>query len=227
MSVFSVAEISSSWESVGLVTAMGTLVVGMGTVFLRMQKNYIDKASRETVETVRRESQHIQKTALVEAIKSNGVAPAFLDNLNIPAWFKDRDGVMKYINTSYSLTFAVTPQQYVGRTDIEVWPPEVARNFTRNDAEVVHRRVRVEFHEYIPRRDGKQTGGDDRWYVVKFPVIDPVSKEVMGVGGYCIPDILLRRASGKTGQWQSITEADHFGENATEDIHIEQIEGDT
>src|SRR4051812_22668060 len=46
---------------------------------------------------------------------------------------KDEEGRYVYVNRPYKRTFAVALEDWLGRTDFEVWPEEVARQFRAND----------------------------------------------------------------------------------------------
>ena len=191
MSVLTLGEMAASWESAALVSAIG---VAMGSILYGMNR---------ILKTIRNQTEEVKSHTEREVIKANGVPTAFLDNLRFPAWYKDKSGKMKYINAAYTQAFGVRPQQYVGRTDAEVWPPDVARNFTRNDAEVLTLGVELQFHEEVP-----DDALNPRWFVVKFPVIDPITREVRGVGGYCLPEeMIFRAAEAKPGVW-SISRGD-------------------
>lgn len=60
----------------------------------------------------------------------------------IPIWAKQRiapnEYVMWFVNQSYATTFLKTgdPHEYIGKTDYEVWPKEVADGFVKNDEDV-------------------------------------------------------------------------------------------
>lgn len=61
-------------------------------------------------------------------------------DLPIPAWMKDESGVMVSINRAYEELFLLpkgqTRMDYIGKQDIDIWGPEVAKPFHANDAEV-------------------------------------------------------------------------------------------
>ena len=63
---------------------------------------------------------------------------AFQD-LPLPQWLKDTDGKMLSLNKAYEDMFlrpmSKTSQDYIGKTDEDVWGPEIAAKFRQNDQE--------------------------------------------------------------------------------------------
>lgn len=55
----------------------------------------------------------------------------------LPVWFKNLDGILLYANLEYEKMF-LTPRgfslgDYIGNTDFQIWPEEVALEFKHND----------------------------------------------------------------------------------------------
>ena len=59
------------------------------------------------------------------------------NEMPFPMWLKDRDLVMLSVNTKYSEVFGVSADQYVGKTDFEVWDEKTAQEFRTNDERVL------------------------------------------------------------------------------------------
>ncbi len=177
----------ASWES-------GAILLGTAAVVTAIYKGQSEVAGQ-----VRGATKEIKHHAESVMVKVNGVPIQYLENWHHPAWCKDREGVMRYINPAYTRQFGVLPSQYVGKRDRDVWPENVANHFTKHDDEVVDRRIRIEFHEFVPSDAEKPELGGERWYVVKFPIFDEVGS-VKYVGGYCEPRSYSDRAAGDTGE---------------------------
>ena len=65
-----------------------------------------------------------------------------LDLAPIPMWIKRMEGTttrMLRINLAYERRWGITREQCEGRTDEEVWGPEVAAQFLANDLEAIAR----------------------------------------------------------------------------------------
>lgn len=58
-------------------------------------------------------------------------------DLPFPQWLKDMSGVMLSVNSSYEKMFlqplGKTSKDYIGHTDFDIWPTEVAEAFAEND----------------------------------------------------------------------------------------------
>jgi hypothetical protein len=72
-------------------------------------------------------------------------------DIPVPMWLKDTKGVMLFLNEEYERLIlhpsGKTSKEYIGHTDFDVWPKEVARLFTSNDKEVMRKKKPVEFVE--------------------------------------------------------------------------------
>ena len=112
----------------------------------------IDITQRKRTETALRE-----REALFEAFMNHASAVAFM---------KDAEGRTRYINRAYEINFQVTAQNQLGKTDFELWPPEVARRLRANDLAVLEGGKPVELLEQLPTPDGRLRD----WWVLKFPI---------------------------------------------------------
>lgn len=87
---------------------------------------------------------------------------SFLEALEeAPAWVKvyddDRDEfIMLYINRAYENFYDVTRERYVGATDAEVWPAEIAAVYAENDLRVLLSRDRKRVREPVIDRAGNK-----------------------------------------------------------------------
>jgi PAS domain-containing protein len=197
----------ATFESAAVILAFGVVMSGMLLGVLKILK--VVRSQGEAVsEAVHHESTQVQQHTETQVVKANGVPVAFLENMRIPAWYKDSLGIMRYINPAYTITFGVMPQNYIGRRDEDVWPAGVAASFRAHDAEVLAKAIEVQFTEDIPERAGDTGAPSHPWFVVKFPVIDPVSKQVKGIAGYCIPKAMAERAVTSDGSLWVFTRDD-------------------
>lgn len=83
----------------------------------------------------------------------------YLSGLDRPAWIKvyepDRDRfVMLYLNHAYAVAYGVSRALYIGRTDFEIYPYQVARRYHENDSNVLAQKNFQEFAEPIKQRGG-------------------------------------------------------------------------
>ena len=104
---------------------------------------------------------------------------AFVDNLPLPAWIKDVEGTMRFLNDAYEKVYDIKKEDYIGKKDSDVWPKDVADNFKRLD-EVVLRGESVEYsvEKVINRAEFRRY---DHIQVVKFPLFN--GPDVVGIAG--------------------------------------------
>lgn len=62
-------------------------------------------------------------------LRSNAISLAF----PFPFWYKSSDGRMRLLNDEYCKTFKKCREDYIGKTDFEVWDEEKAKLFEIND----------------------------------------------------------------------------------------------
>jgi PAS domain S-box-containing protein len=110
---------------------------------------------------------------------------AFMKHLPGVAFIKDLEGRYVYYNGATQRLFGRPPEAFIGRTDPELWPPELAAAYQRSDAEVVRTKAPVESFEAAAHIDGPHT-----WLIHKFPIMD--GDQVSLVGGIGI-DVTERR----------------------------------
>lgn len=101
---------------------------------------------------------------------------AFMDNSPTIAWMKDEEGRHVYLNKTYERKFNVQLANWEGKTDVELWPQEIAENFRKNDLAVLEQGVPLEFVEEAPIPDGEIR----TWWNFKFPVTDEAGRRYVG-----------------------------------------------
>ena len=62
-------------------------------------------------------------------LRSNAISLDF----PFPFWYKSSDGRMRLLNDEYCRTFKKCREDYIGKTDFEVWDEEKAKVFENND----------------------------------------------------------------------------------------------
>lgn len=73
------------------------------------------------------------------------VVKEYIENMPFPAWVKVTQGVadeqefvMWYLNEEYERMFSIPKERYIGKTDFDIWPKEIALGFYQNDLAVLH-----------------------------------------------------------------------------------------
>lgn len=106
-------------------------------------------------------------------------------DMPVPMWLKDLNGVMLSCNKIYEQVFLVprglTAQDYLGRSDMDVWPAEVAEEFMHRDAQVRLTRKEWRGIEMVQDADGVSRP----WYIIKFPRY-AAGGVLVGIGGIAV-----------------------------------------
>jgi PAS domain S-box-containing protein len=96
---------------------------------------------------------------------------AILDNAPSVIYVKDLEGRFQLVNRSVERVADRPAEEMLGKTDHDIFPPEHADAFTRNDREVIETGLPVEREEVL------RHGGESRTYIsVKFPLTDSAGK---------------------------------------------------
>jgi two-component system, cell cycle sensor histidine kinase and response regulator CckA len=108
--------------------------------------------------------------------KSEDRFHAFMDNSPAVAFMKDEDGRFIYVNQRFERFFKLTRQQWLGKTDFDLWPEETARQLRANDEVILAEDKPAEIFEAFPGPDGTL----HYWLVFKFPVKDQTGRRFLG-----------------------------------------------
>lgn len=101
------------------------------------------------------------------------------ESLPLPAWIKDVEGVMRFVNHAYEKIYDISAKRYVGARDVDIWPTEVAEKFSAMDDKVLAGQNVEYCVEKIPNRVGFRAY--DHVHVVKYPIYN--GPEVVGIAG--------------------------------------------
>jgi diguanylate cyclase (GGDEF)-like protein/PAS domain S-box-containing protein len=94
---------------------------------------------------------------------------AFLDASPVSAFIKDEEGRMIYCNRALANRFGATPEEWIGKTDLETWPPEIAEEFRSSDQQALEANQEIHFEDRTRGLDGRVV----TWDVHKYPFVDP------------------------------------------------------
>ena len=92
---------------------------------------------------------------------------ALVDNSTTCIYVKDHAGRYLLINRRYEEVFHVSRADFVGKTDREFFPRDIADALRANDLLVMQRNEPVEFEEVVPHDDGRHT-----YISIKVPLRD-------------------------------------------------------
>ncbi len=118
-----------------------------------------------------------------------------LDNIPDLVWFKDRESRFISVNEAFGLACGRKPDELVGKSDVEIWPKELAEHYRADDFEVVANGRRKQVVEALVDNDGRS-----RWIeTIKTPVRDGVG-EVVGTTGIARDITARKRAEAEREQ---------------------------
>jgi two-component system, LuxR family, sensor kinase FixL len=124
-----------------------------------------------------------------EAFSSQHVGHLYhtlIESLPQHVFFKDRDSVFLSVNAAFAADFRRSPAEFIGKTDRDFFPKELAEKYLADDQRVMFRR-RPETIEEINITNGKKRYVE----VTKAPVLDD-NGEVIGLLGV-FTDVTERR----------------------------------
>ena len=99
--------------------------------------------------------------------ESDSLLLAFLNNSPAIGWLKDADGRHVFLSKPYLERIGVPGDDWFGKTDFDLWPPEVAAKFREDDQKVLQTGELMSFED---RENVTFPNGEERtWWVVKFP----------------------------------------------------------
>lgn len=101
---------------------------------------------------------------------------AFMDHSPAAAWMKDADGRYVYVSRRYEELVGCRQQEWLGKTDFDLWPEDAARQFRQNDLAVLTGDRVVDAIETAARPDGSASF----WWVFKFPFTDSCGRRYVG-----------------------------------------------
>ncbi|PSM49716.1 hypothetical protein C7Y66_07520 [Chroococcidiopsis sp. CCALA 051] len=102
---------------------------------------------------------------------------AILDNSTALIYVKDLEGKYLTINSWYGILFHLDRTEAIGKTDYEIFPPEIAEVLRTNDRQVLETKSALDWEEVLPHDDGLHT-----YLSVKFPLFNAAG-EPYAVGG--------------------------------------------
>jgi len=148
--------------------------------------------------------------------KSEKLFAAFMDHLPGFAWMKDVEGRYLYVNKK-ELELDGFRVDAIGKTDAELWPPEIAAAYRANDRQVITTRKAVQTVE-PSLIDGKPC----HQLVSKFPIFDQDGSVVMVAGaGVDITDLTQARNALNAQALRYKT----LMETSTDSIYVLDAEG--
>lgn len=103
----------------------------------------------------------------------------FMENSPTIAWIKDDQGRHVYLSRTLEQRFGVSQADCLGKTDDELFPPDIAAEFRKNDLAVLAENRPLTVVELTRNADGSSC----YWFNTKFPFRDSAGRRyVAGIG---------------------------------------------
>jgi len=103
---------------------------------------------------------------------------AILDNIPDIAWLKDEQSRFIMVNERFGKTCGFKPEELIGKTDLDIWPVDLAQSYRADDQEVIKSKKRKCVQERLSDKEGKVA-----WIeTIKTPIFDSEGK-VIGTAG--------------------------------------------
>jgi PAS domain S-box-containing protein len=138
----------------------------------------------------RQGAQSLERARAEEALRQSEERFAlFMQHLPGLAWIKDIQGRYVYANTTAERAFSTPPEKLYGKTDQDIFPPEVAAQFKKNDERALMDGKGVQVIETLEQDDGVLHYS----LVSKFPIPGPDGNIAL-IGGTAFDITELKRA---------------------------------
>ncbi|WP_082054358.1 hybrid sensor histidine kinase/response regulator [Methyloterricola oryzae] len=162
------------------------IVVRGQIVWIRaMAKLTFDDAGQllSAIGTVQDITDRVQATEKIR--ESEQRLNAFLQHSSTVAWLKDEMGRHVFLSPNFAKRFGIRQEDWIGKTDFDIWPVEVAEQFRKNDQAVLESGESLEMVEKACSSDGTISW----WRSSKFSFSDPSGKRYVGGLGIDITEI--------------------------------------
>jgi PAS domain S-box-containing protein len=137
-----------------------------------------------------------------QAMRENeGILRAVIDNSTALIYIKDCEGKYLLINARCAELFQIPQDAFIGKTDFDLFPKEIAQSFRDNDLAVLHRGEPIDLEETTPHEDGLHT-----YFSTKFPLRKP-DGTIYAVAGISTDITDRKRAQVSMGRLAAIVES--------------------
>jgi PAS domain S-box-containing protein len=101
---------------------------------------------------------------------------AFMDHSPTTAWMKDADGRYVYVSRVCENRFGRPLDEWIGKSDFDLWPAELARQYQSTDALALSQNQSIQTEE----RGLDPDGSTPLWWIFKFPFTDTAGNRYVG-----------------------------------------------
>ena len=108
----------------------------------------------------------IEKDTLTRKLAASDASfRSFMEASPAAAFIKDAKGRMVFCNSALSSWYGAKPEEWIGKTDFDIWPHEFAQQYRERDLKILETNTPIRFDDNCPAPDGTPMS----WSVYKFP----------------------------------------------------------
>jgi PAS domain S-box-containing protein len=163
-SYFGIPLISSSGKRLGLISVMDVKPMTDLKNYEPIIQIFADRCASEME---RLEIDSKLKEASIAKKRSEDFLSTIANNTTSVIYMKDLEGHYLFINKRWENIFKVTSQEVLGKTDLDLFPKEIAEKFIQNDQQIMLSGETFEGEEFAPHEDGLHT-----YISIKVPLKD-------------------------------------------------------
>ncbi|MDB6037393.1 MAG: multi-sensor signal transduction histidine kinase [Verrucomicrobiales bacterium] len=117
--------------------------------------------------------------------ESEAQLASFMQNVPCAVYMKNLHGRYVYVNETCAKVFRRRFEDWIGKTDDDLWPRQTAAKFKSTDQQIVQEKRSIETTESVSHEDGTHY-----WLTSKFPILDEQGSPTMiGAAAIDITDI--------------------------------------
>ncbi len=155
----------------------GLLMAWLLALTVHLAQKTLNKKQQESVTNKELEREIAERKRIEAALlESDERFKAFMNNSPAVAFMKDEQGRFVYLNEPFERCLNIRMTDWLGKTDFDVWPEELAQQFRENDRAVFAAGKTLELVETVPTPDGCLR----HWLSFKFPFHDISGQQLLG-----------------------------------------------
>ncbi|MEI2781629.1 MAG: PAS domain S-box protein [Candidatus Competibacter sp.] len=152
--------------------------------YLMQISPYVDRSGQRTGAVLTFTDVSELRRAEIEREQAEERFRLFMDNSPAIAWIKDAEGRHLYLSQTYERRFGVSQADWLGKTDFEIWPAEIAEALRKHDLVALATGRPIEVLEEKPNADGERS----YWHNFKIPFQDATGRWYVGGSGVDITE---------------------------------------
>lgn len=144
---------------------------------------------------------HERQQSQQELRTTQDIFQGVLDSTTAVIYVKDREGRYLLVNQRYLWFTGLTRDDIIGKTDADIFLPEIAEVLQANDWQIISTGKVLELEEVVPHQDGPHT-----YLSIKFPLCDEQGT-IYATGGISIDINESKKIEDQLRRYAAIVEA--------------------